>query len=272
MRIVTAIVVSMTLSTASLAQNKPSAAIPATEPTQSVSNLPSAHPYATGAPRGGSRVVWNGTTLAIQAGGDSLRGVLSQVARSTGMKVTGGVPDERVYGSYGPGPVQEVLASLFEGMYINIMLVNDTPMKPKELILTARTGGPTPPSPAQPLTAAEYQQPVLNTPQQTQNPQVQADRAGRRTPPNAFGQAPVVGQPVSDQQQQPLVQGAPPPAQGTPVLPLGVAQENGVTTSNGVTTDANGTPVSPNGTLTPEQIFQELRQRQAQQQNATPTQ
>ncbi len=184
------------------------------------------------------------------------------------MKVTGGVPDERVYGSYGPGTVQEVLSSLFDGLYVNVMLVNNSPTRPKELILTARTGGPTPPSPAQPLTAAEYGQPALNQPAE-----VQSDRAGRRVPPNGFGQPPAngFGQPATNQQQQPLVPGLPEPAQGTPVLPVTAVQENGVTTNNGVTTDANGTPVSPNGTRTPEEIFQELRQRQAQQ-GSTPTQ
>ena len=233
--------------------------------------MPSAHPLATGAPRGGSRVTWDGALLAIQAGGDSLRNILGQVARSTGMKITGGVPNEQVYGTYGPGPVQSVISMLFDGLYVNVMLVNDSPVKPKELILTARTGGPSLPLPAQPLTAADSVQPAVAQPAQGQDAQVQADRAGRRTPPSTFGQQPVVGQPVTDQQQQPLAQGLPTPAQGTPVLPLGAAQENGVTTKNGVTTDANGTPVSPNGTLTPEQIFQELRQRQAQQ-NAAPNQ
>ncbi len=244
------------------AQSKRPAVIPATETTQSVSDLPSARPGISGAPRGGSHVVWDGSTLSVQAGGDSLRSILSQVVRTTGMKVTGGVPDERVYGSYGPGPAQEVLSALFDGIYVNFMLVNDSPSKPKELILTARTGGPTPPSPSQPLNASDYNLPSQIQPVQQQSTQIQADRAGRRTQPNGFG-------PLPSQQQQPLVPGVPQPAQGTPVLPVTAVQENGVSTSNGVTTDANGTPVSPNGTLTPEQIFEELRKRQ---QAGTPTQ
>ncbi len=268
MRSLAAVLMSLSLSAAAVAQSKPSAAIPATEPT-SVSNLPSARPGATGAPRGGSRVTWDGSALTIQAGGDSLRSVLGQVARSTGMKVTGGVPDGPVYGTYGPGPAQQVLSALFDGLYVNMMLVNGSPTKPKELILTARSGGPTPPSPAQPLSAAEYTHPTFSQPVQVQPVQVQADRAGRRTPPNGFGQPP------TDQQQQPLVPGLPEPAQGTPVLPVTAVQENGVSTANGVTTDANGTPVSPNGTSTPEQIFQELRRRQQSQQGqqgSAPTQ
>jgi hypothetical protein len=56
------------------------------------------------------------------------------------MKITGGVPEEPVYGTYGPGPAQEVLPRLFDGMAINMMLVNEGRSRPKELLLTQRTG------------------------------------------------------------------------------------------------------------------------------------
>ena len=122
---------------------------------------PPRSPYQVFRPH--SRVRWwgtvlspgTGTALSVVGGGDSLRSILRQVARATGMKVTGGVPDEPVYGSYGPAPVQQVMSTLFSGLSVNMMLVNDTATKPKELVLTARTGGATPPPPAQPLNASD---------------------------------------------------------------------------------------------------------------------
>lgn len=224
-----AIVVASTLP----AQGKPSAAIPATAPTQSVSNLPSAHPSTgTSESRQGS-IVWTGTTLSVNAGGDSLRSLLRQVARATGMKVTGGVPDEQVFGTYGPGSVQQVLSSLFNGLSVNMMLVNDSPTQPKELVLTARTGGPTPPSPAQPLNMTEDPTEV----------NLAQPRPGRHTSPDSFGQSPT---------QQPAANGA------GPAVPL----SDGTAGNAAPVTDANGQPASPNGVRTPEQIFDELRKRQ----------
>lgn len=216
------------------AQTKPSAAIPATAPTQSVSNLPSAQPSAGLGRSAQGSVVWNGATLSVSGGGDSLRNILRQVARATGMKVTGGVPDERVFGTYGPAPVQQVLASLFNGLSVNMMLINGSATQPKELLLTARTGGPTPPSQALPLSMSDDPADV----------NLAQPRPGRHTSPDSFGQPPT--------QEQPGSNGA------LPAVPLNDAAGSGGTPP----TDANGQPQSPNGVRTPEQIFEELRKRQ----------
>ena len=217
--------------------------IPATSPTQSVSDLPSARPatlpYRPRTAIDATAVHWDGSALTIHASGEDLPGLLAAVARATGMKVTGGVPDERVFGSYGPGPVQTVLADLFNGMYVNLLLVNDTAIQPKELILTPRTGGPTPPSPARTIEASDPP------------PRRSNDRPYRGTPPPGLGLAP---------QQQP--NGTPAPGS-----PLPDANPNAIATP-----DANGQPQSPNGVRTPEQIFEELRRRQAAQQGNAPTQ
>ena len=217
---------------AAVAAAQGATAIPATAPTQSVSDLPSARPatvpYQARTAVGATAVQWDGASLTIHASGEDLPGILIQVARLTGLKVTGGVPDERVFGIYGPGPVQGVLAGLFDGLYVNLLLVNGTATRPKELILTPRTGGATPPSPARSIA---YEPP----PQRN-------DRPYRGTPPPGLGLAP----------QQPL-----PPA----VAPA--PAENANTNS---TPDANGQPQSPNGVRTPEQIFEELRKRQQQAQ------
>jgi hypothetical protein len=223
----------------SAAQGTPAAAgaaIPATSPTHSVSDLPSARPamlpYQQRTPVDANAVQWNGSVMTIHANGEDLPGILSEVVRATGLKVTGGVPDERVFGVYGPGPVQQVLADLFSGIYVNLLLVNGTATQPKELILTPRTGGPTPPSPARTIETSD-QQPRRN------------DRPYRGTPPPGLGVAP----------QQP---NGPPPSGGVP--------------APNAAPDANGQPQSPNGVRTPEQIFEELRKRQAAAQGAAASQ
>ncbi len=78
--------------------------------------------------------------LSVQSKGDSLRNILRAISNATGMRVTGGVPEEPVYGTYGPGPAQEVLPRLFDGMAVNMMLVNEGASLPKELLLTQRVG------------------------------------------------------------------------------------------------------------------------------------
>ena len=77
------------------AQAKPSAAIPATSPTQSA---PTATPTAVAPRAGAATVQWNGSSLSIRGNGSNLATVLREVARETGMKITGGVPDEQVFG------------------------------------------------------------------------------------------------------------------------------------------------------------------------------
>lgn len=184
--------------------------------------------------------------LSVRATGQSLPAILRQIARLTGMKVTGGAPGDPVFGTYGPGPVQAVMASLFDGLNVNMLLVNDSPTKPKELILTARTGGATPPAPTQDVTVEAA--PINGNPADANLAQ---PRPGRHTSPDSF-------------------QGGPQPQdqQGAGVPGIGLAPSVPVTDgSNGngsssTSTDANGTPQSPNGVRTPEQIFEELRKRQ----------
>lgn len=239
------------LPTCAFGQVKPPAAIPATSPTQSVSNLPSALPVRTAPSAAGqTTVVWASPTLTIRAAGEGLPGILRQVARATGMKVTGGVPDEPVFGSYGPGAVQKVLAALFDGLSVNMLLVNGSPTQPKDLILTARTGGATPPMPSQDI-AVEANPVMANPADANFAPQ---PRAGRHTSPDSFQGVP---QPFPDAASQNL----PTNSQGVgPAVPLN--DNSNAVNSSTPATDANGTPQSPNGVRTPEQIFEELRKRQ----------
>ncbi len=225
------------LTASCLAGAQSATAIPATSPTQAPASsvAPASAPHA-------AVVTWTGSALSVTANGESLRTVLLRISRATGMKVSGGVPEELVFGKYGPGPVQPVLAELFSGMSINMLLVNGSQTQPKELVLTARTGGPTPASPAQPRpsTMADPADANLAAP----------PHPGPHSSPDSFGGPPA--QPTSAELPSGIL---PASGSGNPAIPA---------------LDSSAQPESPNGVRTPEQIFEELRRRQ--QGNTAPQQ
>ena len=118
--------------------------LPATGPTVASPQM-SAAPAADSARR--ARVVYSGGQLEITADDSSLDQILHEISRETGMKITGGVKDERVFGKYGPGAAAEILESLLDGTGSNMLLRETASKAPAELILTQREGGPTPPNP-----------------------------------------------------------------------------------------------------------------------------
>ena len=63
------------------------------------------------------------------------------------MKISGSVPEDRVFGTYGPADPQVILATLLDGTGTNILIVSNEADKPLELVLTRRTGGISPPNP-----------------------------------------------------------------------------------------------------------------------------
>jgi hypothetical protein len=85
--------------------------------------------------------------LSVTADNSSLNQILRQISHETGIKITGGVLDERVFGQYGPAAPDQILAELLDGTGSNMLLVARNGTGPAELILTPRQGGPTPPSP-----------------------------------------------------------------------------------------------------------------------------
>jgi len=93
----------------------------------------------------------SGNQLLINANNASLTQVIHQVATDTGMQVEGNTRDERVFGSYGPGSPEEVLAALLYDSGYNMIMVGSTADgAPRRLVLSARTSGGT----AQVATAA----------------------------------------------------------------------------------------------------------------------
>jgi hypothetical protein len=87
-----------------------------------------------------ARVSWDSHVLEIEAFNSSLNQILHQVAADTGAKLEGLGQDQRVFGSYGPGPWSDVLWKLLEGSGYNVLLVGGRDADaPCEIVLSARS-------------------------------------------------------------------------------------------------------------------------------------
>jgi hypothetical protein len=153
--------------------------------------------------------------LQVRADNSSLNQILRSISHITGLKITGGVEEQRVFGNYGPAPMSTVLATLIDGTGANILLLGGDAKNPPELILTARSGGPEPPSPDSPAYAIyddnnDHQAPV--PPPHTESPPTQPQ------PPVISGSASVPPTPAA---------ASPTPARtpGQPLTPEMVEQE-----------------------------------------------
>jgi hypothetical protein len=181
---------------------KPAAAIqpalPATAPT--VTYQPPPTPSQLPASR--AQVTYAAGQLSITADNSSLNQILRQISQETGMKITGGVTDERVFGQYGPATPAHVLNALLDGTSSNMLFVDATSSVPAELILTARNGGPTPPNPnaalheqdeqreppppapEEPAPTPEPQQPAANPPATVPAPPANSSDSSQPDNPN----------------------------------------------------------------------------------------
>ena len=91
-------------------------------------------------------VTFNGGQLRIVGDGETLNQILSEIVGRTGMRVLGPIPDERVYGTYGPASPAVVLAGLLQGTGTNMLMRQPSSGAPGILVLSVRTGEATPPS------------------------------------------------------------------------------------------------------------------------------
>jgi len=85
--------------------------------------------------------------MEVNADDSSLNQILREIANRTGMTIRGEVAEERVFGRYGPAAPGEILMRLLEGTGCNVLLVTTPAGVPRELIVTPRLGGATPPGP-----------------------------------------------------------------------------------------------------------------------------
>ena len=161
------------------------------------------------------------------------------------MKITGGVADQRVFGKVGPGAPAEILAGLLDGTGSNMLLHENAGHTPVELVLTPRGGGATPPGPF--ASGADDNTPAIDEsparPAAPPSPQIQGPPQPSAPQASGFGGGPVAV-----------------PAAGPGAAPSSAPPPSTVP----------GNPQSPNGVLTPQQIFQQLQQLQQQQQQQQP--
>ncbi len=159
LRFVPLAAVAVSLLAGASAQTTGTSALPPIAPTRALdtSGANSVAPLsavATSADRAGARhhrarVSCTAGQLEVRADNSSLNSILRDVSRCTGMRITGGVADQRVYGNYGPAMPATVIATLLDGTGTNVLLRETAEDQPSELILTPRTAGPTPPNPSQ---------------------------------------------------------------------------------------------------------------------------
>lgn len=240
-----------------LAQTKTQAGLPATSATGMEAP---AHANSQGGTAAVHRaeVRYSNGLLTVTARDASLNGILRQISQQTGMKISGGVRDDRVFGTYGPDRPSAVLTTLLDGSGSNMLLVNNAANEPAQLILSPRVGGPTPPN------------------QFTDGRQQDPDADDSVAPVARFG-----------------AQGAPPlpPPSGRPNVQPGVNLNPSISTPtsnnsdsqavvfppiSATTTPATGTTSSdvtqeaPSGVKTPQQIFEQLQRLRQQQEQTQP--
>jgi hypothetical protein len=158
---------------------KPTVAKPAAPPAPApapaapqIPNWPANHKPAE------ASVVWDSHGLLIQASNSSLDQILKDVSLKTGAKVEGMGADERIFGTYGPGPARDVLSELLDGSGYNILLIGDLGQgTPRKIVLSGR-----------PVTA----KPSGNAnPGATNNNDAENDQEGEQPEMNPAGQAPI---------------------------------------------------------------------------------
>jgi hypothetical protein len=255
-------------------------ALPATPPTSTAPATPaasaplSATTTETPAHRPHrAEVTFNNGFLTVRANDSSLHQILSSISRQTGMVITGGVAEERVFGSYGPAEAGTIIATLLDGTGVNMLFKEGDSHVPLSLVLSPRGGAAAPPITPQedtigmddpiPMAGSPSPQPTANSPA--------APSAVRQAPQSQQVVAPATATgPPSSSQPANNVLGSPnnvtPTAsqiQTTDSVPLDSLPTPSTTiqTQQGIVDTPNPPPPGTNAT-TPDQIYQQLLQLQ----------
>lgn len=280
---------------------EPNSRLPANTPTSMSNQNPMATPSAAAASRANTeqrhraRVTYTAGMLQVRADNSSLNQILRDISHQTGMKIIGGVADQRVFGNYGPAPAATVLQTLLDGTNTNMLLQETLNHAPEQLVLSPRTGGPSPPGPSSAsydVTETEPELPLPGAPASTPRQPV---TGGTSSAPNTTPSAstpPSMPQPANNVLGSPTnvsptpstlpatnsvpVSTLPTPSTAQPVSGIVDAPNPppaGSTTANFTSQTTNGNPnTAPSATTTtgasaaktPEQIYQELKQLQQQ--------
>ena len=70
-------------------------------------------------------ITWDAHGLKIVADNSSLDQILHEAGTDIGATVTGLSRDQRVFGTYGPGPARDVLSRLLNGTGYNVLMIGD---------------------------------------------------------------------------------------------------------------------------------------------------
>jgi hypothetical protein len=266
----------------------PTAAPPAatqTGPLVATSNgTPSTRPHR-------ATVLYADGQLDISANDSSLNQILRAISRETGMTITGGVADQRVFGKYGPASPSAILATLLDGTGTNMLLREGDASAPPELVLTPRGGGPTPPSPSALPDDSIADTPTPSPPAPVRSPApataASAPAQPAATPQPAAVAVPVplglIGNPIPPNNVNGSQYNTTPTASEIPTTnsvpidslakPSTTPSVSGIVDSPNPPTGATPAPTATPSALTPEQVFQQLlqmQQKQAQPQPASP--
>jgi hypothetical protein len=263
------------------AQGGPQSNLPAMPPTSTAQAGNTAATPAKPDPNRAHKadVRYDSGLISITASNSSLNQILREISRQTGMKISGGVRDERVFGHYGPAPVGDILATLIGGTGTNMVLRQNAANAPEELILTPRGGGPSPPNPNAPgfddSSDDDTQPSTATRPLGVRlPPPAPAPTPAPALTPNAGSVPPSVPPPAND------VNGSPnntsPTASTFPVTnsvptdtiptPSTTPPATGIVDAPNPPPPGVMSPTSPSGVKTPEDIYKQLQQLRAQQQ------
>lgn len=167
----------------------PPAPVQPPPPNWPANNLPAA-----------ASVVWNSHGLLVIASNSSLNQILKDVSTDTGAKVEGLDQDERVFGTYGPGPARDVLSQLLDGSGYNVIMVGDQGQgTPRRIVLSGRNGGQGQPSPNKSPSATADSD--ADADQQADQPAEQPQPEPQPPPPTQPPNGPAPGVPVRTPQQ-----------------------------------------------------------------------
>jgi hypothetical protein len=124
---------------------KPSPAVPAPAPVPVQPPAPPPPDWPVNDKPAAANVVWDSHGLRIVADNSSLAQILDDVSADTGAKVEGMGADQRIFGTYGPGPARDVLSDLLDGAGYNVLMVGDQGQgTPRQIVLSTPPSGPVP--------------------------------------------------------------------------------------------------------------------------------
>lgn len=140
------------------------AVVPVTPPPPPKPNWPADQPPQP------ATVKWDSSGLEIQASNSSLDQILHEVGADIGVKIQGLDQDQRIFGTYGPGPARDVLSRLLDGSGYNVVMIGgqgDAP--PQSVILTKSS--PASPQPANQANNNNQEDDSEDVPQQSDFPE-----------------------------------------------------------------------------------------------------